>query len=200
MRSGLYGGSFDPIHYGHVHPVRRAREVLGLERVVYLPTAHPPHKDGARVPALSRLVMVELALLDEPALQVSSLEMHEGAAYTVDTVEHFRRLQPTVDWVLLIGGDSLAGITTWRRWQRIVELVELAVMVRPGWETAEMVAELPAELREARTAGRLHFVDNPPLPISSTELRRQMAAGKLPEPDIVPPLVIDYIRKYDLYR
>ena len=201
MRIGLFGGSFDPIHVGHVAPVREVLSGLDLDRVIYLPTARPPHKpDGAAAPAWARYAMVELALLHENGLVVSPFEMSAEIAYTVDTVEHFRRLGPADDLVLIVGGDSLAAIASWRRWRRIVETVELAALVRPGWEPETLLDELPDELRAAHAARRLHFVANAPVSVSSTELRRRLAAGEAVPPEILPPLVLDYVRKYGLYR
>ncbi|MCP4653966.1 MAG: nicotinate (nicotinamide) nucleotide adenylyltransferase [bacterium] len=202
MRVGLFGGSFDPIHCGHLRPVQQAREALELEEVIYLPTARPPHKARREfAPAHARYTMVELALLGEEGLFASPFEMSlDRMTYTVDTVEHFRRRRPDAQWVLLIGGDSLAELMSWREWQRIVEMVELAVLVRPGWESDALVEGLPAELRDALAAGRLRLMPNDPLPISSTDLRRRLAAGEEISPAVVPRLVLDYVRKYELYR
>lgn len=196
MKIGLFGGSFDPIHRGHLEPVRHARAALGLERVIYLPTARPPHKPDRYAPPHARYAMVELALLDEEGLYASPYEMRDETCYTVDTVEHFRRELPVAGLVLLIGADSWASFTSWRSWPRLVDLAELAVLVRPGWETGE----LAPRLAEEHARGRLHFVANEPWPVSSSELRQRLARGGAASPDELPKLVIDYIHKYDLYR
>ncbi|MDH3405204.1 MAG: nicotinate-nicotinamide nucleotide adenylyltransferase, partial [Acidobacteriota bacterium] len=118
MRLGLYGGSFDPIHYGHVRPVLKAVERLQLDRVLYLPTARPPHKaEGPFASPLHRFVMVELALLDHDRLQVSDFELVERPAYTVETLEGFAARFPEAQLHLLLGSDSLAAIESWRRWR-----------------------------------------------------------------------------------
>lgn len=202
MRIGLFGGSFDPIHCGHLRPVKQAREALNLREVIYLPTARPPHKPQREfAPAHARYTMVELALLGEEGLFASPFEMGlERTTYTVDTVEHFCCERPDAQWVLLVGGDTLAELESWREWQRIVAMVELAVLVRPGWESAALLAGLPAELRDALATGRLRLVPNDPLPISSTDLRRRLASGEEISPDVLPPLVLDYVRKYELYQ
>ena len=110
MRLGLYGGSFDPIHHGHVRPVLKAVERLQLDRVLYLPTAQPPHKmDAAFAPALHRFAMAELALLDHNRLQVSDFELVGRPSFTVETLEHFNTRFPDAWLHLLIGSDSLAG-------------------------------------------------------------------------------------------
>jgi len=200
-RLGLFGGSFDPIHNGHILPVREARRALGLERVVYLPTARPPHKGARFAPPLSRWTMVELALLDEEGLEASALELTpESPAYTVDTLESFRRADPAAELHLIVGADSFADLPQWRRWREILELARLAVLVRPGWEATSLLAAAPPELVTAVESGRALFVANPPVAISSTELREIFSAGRLPPPGAVPEAVVKYVRKYDLYR
>lgn len=196
MKVGLFGGSFDPVHRGHVEPVRAARRALGLERVIYLPTARPPHKDDLAAPARARYTMVELALLGDERLVASDFEMRRETCYTIDTVEHFRRQLPEAEPVLLIGADSWASFTSWRDWRRILDLAQLAVLVRPGWE----VGELEPPFAEARARGRLRFVANEPWPVSSSDLRRRLASGEELSSDMVPELVLDYLRKYRLYR
>ncbi len=207
MRIGLYGGSFDPIHYGHIRPVREAREALALDRVVYLPTAKPPHKTSTReaAPALARYAMVELALLAEEDFFVSTFELGGQVAYTVDTLEHFRRQHPDARLFLILGSDSLFHLDTWRKWRRILELAELAVVERPGVQAPRIPQELRQALDDARHPGggrarRLHRIQNKPVAASSTEVRRRIAARSNDLHQLVPPLVLDYVDKYDLYR
>jgi nicotinate-nucleotide adenylyltransferase len=200
VRVGLFGGSFDPIHAGHVAPVRAARAAAGLDRVFFLPTAHPPHKPGRRfAPALARFAMVELALLHEEGLFVSTHELGPLPAYTVETLEHFHRELPGADLHLLLGGDSLAGLTGWRRWRELPRLATLLVLARPGWEAALRRADLPAELQAAADAGRLVFVEHEPVAVSATTLRAALAAGEEPAAGALHPLVLNYARKYRLY-
>lgn len=201
MKIGLFGGSFDPIHNGHILPVREARKDFGLDRVIYLPTAQPPHKPGRRLaPAWSRFAMAELALLHEEGLEVSPHELTpDKPAFTVDTVQHFRRLWPEAELNLLIGGDSFRDFHLWWRWREIVEAARLIVLVRPGSE----LEGLPAELAALLDRGRAVVAAHRPVAVSSTELRQLFARGgalEAPHPDSVPELVIDYVRKYDLYR
>ena len=200
MKVGLFGGSFDPIHRGHLEPVKEARRRLGLDRVLYLPTAHPPHKpEHGFTPALARFAMVELALLHEEGLLTSTHEMGERRAYTVETLEHFRAALPDADLHLLIGADSLATLTTWRRWRDLPRLARLVVLARPGWETAALRQGLPPELRDAEAAGRLLAVENEPCAVSSTKLRAALARGEAPAAGVLHPAVLDYARKYRLY-
>jgi nicotinate-nucleotide adenylyltransferase len=199
-RVGLFGGSFDPIHNGHVAAARAASHQLGLDRVWFLPTAQPPHKPGRRfAPAMRRFAMVELALLGEPGLLVGDQEMADRPSYTVETLEHFLADRPGDDLHLLLGSDSLAGLTTWRRWRELPVLARLAVFARPGWDADSLPGGLPPELRAARDGGRLVRVDNEPLAFSSTDVREALARGMQPPIGSMDPLVLDYARKYRLY-
>ena len=200
MRVGLFGGSFDPIHLGHVAPVRAARAALGLDRVFFLPTAHPPHKPGRHfAPALARFAMVELALLGEEGMFVSTHELGPEPAYTVETLEHFHAELPAVDLHLILGSDSLAQLPNWRRWRELPQLARLVVLTRPGSEAALRPESLPAELRAAFDDGRLVAVEHEPVAVSATELRAILARGEEPPAGSLHPLVLDYARKYRLY-
>ncbi|HET9766999.1 MAG TPA: nicotinate (nicotinamide) nucleotide adenylyltransferase [Thermoanaerobaculia bacterium] len=200
MKVGLFGGSFDPIHAGHVTPVRAARAALGLDRVFFLPTAHPPHKPGRQMaPALARFAMVELALLGEEGMFASTHELGAAPAYTVETLEHFHAELPAVDLHLIVGSDSLASLPSWRRWRELPGLARLVVLTRPGAEEALRREAWPAELREAGDEGRLVAVEHPPVAVSSTELRAILARGEEPPAGTLHPLVLDYARKYRLY-
>lgn len=202
MKLGIFGGSFDPPHWGHIRPVRTARRQLGLERVIYLPTAQPPHKPDRRLtPAWARFCMVELALLREEGLYASTHELTPGRrAYTVETLEHFRRRYPDADLHLLMGSDSFAELAAWRRWRRLPELAQLVVLERPGSESASVRAAAPREVLELLADGRARLLAGEPVDLSSTELRARLGRGESPPPGVVPELVLDYIDKYALYR
>ncbi|HEV7671327.1 MAG TPA: nicotinate (nicotinamide) nucleotide adenylyltransferase [Thermoanaerobaculia bacterium] len=200
MKIGLFGGSFDPIHAGHVETVRAARQALGLERVIYLPTAQPPHKPGRRLaPALARYAMVELALLAEEGLYASPFELTFGRpAYTIDSLEHFRRIYPDAEIHLLIGADSFLELEAWWRWREIVEAAHLIVLARPG---AELVPEaLSPALAELLDSGRARVLAQRTVDLSSTELRESLGRSEEPPVAALSPLVLDYVRKYSLYR
>lgn len=199
-RIALYGGSFDPVHWGHVWPVLAAREMASLDQVIYLPTAEPPHKVSQRFAAASvRFAMVELALLDQPALVVSDYEMRQGVAYTVETLEYFRQTRPDDELHLLIGLDSWRELETWRRYEELPELATILVMTRPGQELGSAEAR-PAALQDAVKNSRVQFLEGPEVELASRDLRRRWAAGEEPTSEQVPPLVLDYLRKYRLYR
>lgn len=212
MKLGLFGGSFDPIHRGHVEAGRSARTEAGLDRVLFLPTADPPHKPPRVAPAWARLVMVELALLDEEGLYTSPLELTPGrTAYTVRTLEHFRERMPEAALHLIVGADSLSRLHTWRRWRDLLRLARLVVQRRPGWGPEALREKVPEELAAALAEGEeaaSRYRDGLPAPVwvgeptevSSTALRDAFGRGEAPSEDLLPPRVLDYIRKYDLYR
>ena len=202
MKVGLFGGSFDPIHRGHIDPVQEARRSLGLDRVIYLPTAKPPHKPGrVLAPAHARYTMVELALLGEEGLYASPHELTPGRpAYTIETLEHFRREMPEADTelFLLIGGDSFADLHLWVRFREIPRVARVVVLARPGWDFTTVPLE--AEVAEMARTDRVILLRQTPVDVSSTRLRELLAAG-LPLPfGAVPELVVRYLQKYDLYR
>lgn len=195
-RIGLYGGSFDPIHQGHIAPVLTAVDRLSLDRVIYLPTARPPHKEGRRfAPPLARYCMVELALLEHPRLHVSGHELGRGTAYTVDTVDHFARELPDARLFLLVGADSYLELTQWRRWRELMERVTLVVLRRPG-----CAIDAAAELDPALAGATVVWVDNELHDLSSTRLREQLRAGEAIDASAVPRLVLEFVEKYSLYR
>lgn len=200
MRLGLFGGSFDPIHRGHLEPVLAACDALGLDRVLYLPTANPPHKPRrAQAPPWARFAMVELALLGHERLFASAHELTlDRPAYTVETLEHFRRELPGADLHLILGGDSFADLPHWVRFREIPELARIVVLARPGWDLA--AARLDPEVAALAGSGRVTMLDQAPVGISSTRIRSLLAAGEPLPAGAVPELVVRYIAKYDLYR
>lgn len=209
MKLGLFGGSFDPIHLGHVAPVQAARRRLGLDRVIYLPTASPPHKGDAQsapcAPAAARFAMVEMALLLEEGLYASDHELRGGGpSYTVETLEHFRREGAAagheLDLHLLVGSDSFAELHTWRRWRELPELARLVVLVRPGWELDAIRGRLAPELAELLDRRGIEVVEDARMDLSSSGVRRRLAEGEAPDEDWLPALVVDYLRKYRYYR
>ena len=200
QKLALFGGSFDPIHQGHIQPVLDAKHQLGLGRVLFLPTASPPHKvGGVEAPAWSRYAMVELALLGHPGLEAHPHELTLGRpAYTIETIEAFLELLPAAELYLLIGEDSLASLGSWRRGLEIPSLVRVAVLRRPDLVTVDR-STLAPELREAATEDRLIFVDNQPRSWSSSDIRSRLSATRAIDRQALDPLVLNYINKYELY-
>jgi nicotinate-nucleotide adenylyltransferase len=200
VKIGVFGGTFDPIHRGHLEPVAEARRQLELDVVYYLPTASPPHKQATPgASALARFAMVELALLDQEGCETCTWEMTPGRrAYTVETLERFREELPGAALHWLLGSDSLAQITNWRRWRDLLVLARLVVLRRPGWQPREVVALAP-EVMAAYREGRITLVDNTAHDLSASRLRALLARGEDPPAGDIPPLVLDYVRKYKIY-
>ena len=197
-RIGLFGGTFDPIHNGHLHIARSFADELDLESVILLPAGDPYHKTTPRTAAYHRLAMAEIAAQADSRLAVSDCDIvRQGATYTHDTVQIFRQHFPAAELWLLIGMDSLLQLHTWHRWQNLVRQCRIAAAPRPGSSLAQAPAPLQTWLAEALPQGRLHILQAEPLPISSSQIRQQLAAEHT-SPDI-PPAVLSYIRQHQLY-
>ena len=197
-RIGLFGGTFDPIHNGHLHIARSFADELDLESVILLPAGDPYHKAAPRTAAHHRLAMAEIAAKADSRLAVSDCDIvRQGATYTHDTVQIFRQHFPAAELWLLIGMDSLLQLHTWHRWQNLVRQCRIAAAPRPGSSLAQAPAPLQNWLAEALPQGRLHILQAEPLPISSSQIRQQLAAEHT-SPDL-PPAVLGYIRQHQLY-
>jgi len=193
---GILGGTFDPIHNGHLGIAEEAREALGLERVLLVPASSPPHKPGRLVtdPA-HRLAMVELAIADNPAFAVSRIEVERGgASYSLDTLEALRAEGVEQPWFIL-SAEALAGFPTWREPDRILALCRLAVVPRGGYDPLDRawVAE-----RFPGREDRVTFLPGPLLPISGSVVRRRAAVGRSVR-YLVPDAVARYIADHQLY-
>lgn len=195
-RIGVLGGTFDPVHNGHLHIAEALRHALGLDRIVWVPAGRPPHKQGQIVSSdEDRLQMLRLALAGSPADEVSLVDLERnGPSYTADTLEalthHFDRAR----LFFLMGEDSLRDFPTWHDPNRILDLADLAVAGRPGVDAdLEKVArDLPG------IDGRVHLVSTAELAISSSDIRRRVRAHESIR-GLVPPAVADYIQQHHLY-
>lgn len=193
---GLMGGSFNPIHCGHVALARAALESGRVERVLFLPTGNPPHKKEGLADKFDRLRMVELAVEHEAGMAVCREEIDRGGViYTVDTLAALKRKMPDCTLTYLIGADTLRALGTWRRVETVIERCKFLVMMREG-ETREEVIRL-AGLWTQRGA-QIDFLDARKMDISSTQIREQIQKG-LPFERLVPQAVADYIHKHGLY-
>ncbi len=190
----IFGGTFDPPHNAHVQLPHRVKEVIGADVVVYVPAAQQPLKDRRTSAAKHRLAMLQLAVT-EPIL-TSELD-RGGTSYTVDTLAALRsQTHAEAEMRLLIGGDQLRLFDQWRQSERIVELAEPVVMVRPPDTRDLLLDELPAGYAREVWARRL--VDVPAMDISSTQIRQRVRAGR-PFDELVPKSVADYIQQHRLY-
>ena len=193
---GLMGGSFNPIHCGHVALARAALESGRVERVLFLPTGNPPHKKEGLADKFDRLRMVELAVEHEAGMAVCREEIdRDGVIYTVDTLAALKRKMPDCTLTYLIGADTLRALGTWRRVETVIERCKFLVMMREG-ETREEVIRL-AGLWTQRGA-QIDFLDARKMDISSTQIREQIQKG-LPFERLVPQAVADYIHEHGLY-
>jgi len=206
-RVGILGGTFDPIHYGHLVVAEEVREALSLDRVVFIPAANPPHKQGIAIsPAADRAAMVELAIAGNPALTMSRIEMErDGPSYTVDTLEMLareaRHAQIRREFYFILSAEAVAALPTWRAPARILELARLVVVPRPGSPTPGLdeLSALASESGASPADERILTVDTLPLAHSASDIRRRSAAGRTIR-YLVPPAVEAYICDHRLYR
>ncbi len=209
-RVGLFGGSFDPVHAGHLHAARAALEAHRLDRVVFMPAAEPPHKLGTRLAdGRHRLAMLELAIAGEPAFEVSSLELDRGGrSYTIDTV---RALPAAIgepedcEIYLILGTDNLAGLATWRDAAALIGRVHPVVIHRDdescGAQVEESALALIAQHLGPTRAEKVRRgrVVLPPVRVSATRLRGELARGTSFGAEL-DPAVREYIARHGLYR
>jgi nicotinate-nucleotide adenylyltransferase len=207
-RIGLFGGTFDPPHFGHLVLAEWARVRLRLERVLFMPAGTPPHKRGRPLTAAThRLAMARLAVRGNPAFQVSDLEARRGGpSFTVDTLRALHARDPEARLYFLMGADSLADFAGWHEPQAIARLATLVVAGRPG--SGDRAALLGRRFRSlvagrstasARGRGRVVVLDNPLVAVSSSELRARARAG-LSLRYLVPDAVAAYVERHGLYR
>lgn len=198
---GLFGGTFDPVHNGHLHIARAFADETGLDTVVFLPAGDPYHKPQAtQTSAAHRLAMAELAAAEDARFAVSDCDIvRGGATYTFDTVQIFRQQFPAARLWWLLGSDSLMRLHTWKKWQTLVKQTHIAVAMREGDSLGQTPRELHAWLGEALQNGSVRILQAPLYDISSTRIRQDIRNGSLPD-GLIPPQVARYIREHGLYR
>ena len=197
-RIGVLGGTFDPPHIGHLWLATLAVEAMNLDGLLFMPAAQPPHKGGRLISrAADRLLMTRLAINGNPSLELSGLEMERpGPSYTIDSVVELKRLHPDTKLFLVMAADSLDQIDSWREPDRLLEEIEWAVGPRPGSALPD-----PSRLEErfGARASRIHLLTGPSLDISSSQIRRRVAAGHTIR-YLVPRDVEELIIERRLYR
>jgi nicotinate-nucleotide adenylyltransferase len=202
MRLGIFGGSFDPVHYGHLLLAETCREQCRLDQVWFLPAAVPPHKQSRQLaPAKARAEMLELAIAGHEPFVVSTIEIDRGGvSYTVETLRHVReRGQPGDELFLLMGADSLDEFVTWREPAEICRLATPVVVRRAGLPEPDYRALAALVSAERLEEIRRHQVEMPIIGLSSTDLRRRAAAGRSLR-FRTPRAVEKYIETHALYR
>lgn len=210
---GIFGGTFDPVHYGHLRPALEMMEALELAEVRFVPSRQPPHRPVPRATAEQRHDMLQLALASEPRFTVDTRELErEGPSYMVDTLRSLREEFGDTPLCLLLGLDAFLGLGTWHEWAALPELAHVIVAHRPGWQLDSQVRGSEAALemfrtRRLATAGEVHtraagglwLQPVTLLGISSTELRAAAAEGKSAR-YLLPDAVWRYIEEEGLYR
>jgi nicotinate-nucleotide adenylyltransferase len=207
---GIFGGTFDPIHYGHLRSALEVKDIFGLDEVRLIPCANPPHRELPAVTAEMRLRMLELAIEDRPGLKVDTRELDrhksdQTPSYMVDTLKSLRQEFPVEPLLLFIGTDAFKHLTGWHQWQRLFDYAHIVVMTRPGYETQALddffksrLAKNITELGQDR-AGKLYFQQITQLDISATAIRDIIARKQNPG-FLLPDAVIEYIKQNKLYE
>ncbi len=206
---GVLGGTFDPVHFGHLRPALELYEMLGLDQLRMIPCGIPPHRDLPRASGAQRLAMLQLALTDEPGLVIDQRELQRpGPSYMVDTLISLREELGGVPLALIIGMDAFHGLERWHRWRELVDLCHLIVAHRPGWlapAEGELAALLAARqvgdaaALRGRPAGGVGFCAVTQLDISASRIRELVRVGQSPR-FLLPDPVLDYITTAGLYR
>jgi nicotinate-nucleotide adenylyltransferase len=196
-RLGVMGGTFDPIHNGHLVAASEVADLFGLDEVVFVPTGQPWQKDRDVTSAEDRYLMTVIATASNPRFSVSRVDVERaGPTYTTDTLRDLRELQPDCDLFFITGADALGSILTWQGWEELFGLATFIGVSRPGYELSD------AHITEAFDRlpdDALHLVEVPALAISSTDCRGRAAQGR-PIWYLVPDGVVQYVAKRGLYR
>jgi nicotinate-nucleotide adenylyltransferase len=190
------GGTFDPVHLGHLVIAEVSRVEFGLERILWVPAGDPPHKrEDPVTPQEHRYAMVLLATAPNPHFEVSRLELERGGlSYSYDTVQYFRQLYPDAELYFITGADAILEILTWHRHEELVRACRFIAVTRPGYDLARLSSVLPAEYLP-----RISPLTAPGVDVSSTQIRSRVRAGE-PIRYLVPDSVEAYILKTRLYR
>jgi nicotinate-nucleotide adenylyltransferase len=219
LRLGLLGGSFNPVHNGHLAIARQAREALGLDRILFIPTSHPPHKPtGSLAPAQDRYEMVRLAIASDPTLAISDVEIRrQGKSYSIDTIRLLQQeYGAQTQLFFLIGLDAFLDFPSWRDPLTLLTLCRFVILSRPGLSfrslsTVPLLPPIPFTSLADLDAGRISRIEAPlgaqgliclklpPCPISASDIRSRIRQG-LPTANLLPPLVESYILQHHLYQ
>ncbi|HWJ05048.1 MAG TPA: nicotinate-nucleotide adenylyltransferase [Steroidobacteraceae bacterium] len=205
---GVFGGTFDPVHFGHLRTAYEMLQALRLAEVRFVPAGDPPHRAPPQVDATRRLELVRAAVADQPGFTVDDREVRRaGPSYSVLTLGELRRELRATPLCLIVGMDAFLGLPTWHRWQELLELAHVVVAPRPGWVAPAdgVLGDLLAARRAASpdalhraSAGSIYIQPVTQLEISSTDLRALLAAGRDPR-YLVPDAVRDVLRRTGCY-
>lgn len=205
---GIFGGTFDPVHIGHITLAEEIKKHLQINRMYLLPCRLPPHRNKPKTSEQDRLQMLRLATADTSLLIDERELKREGSSYTFDTLQSLRtEYGTTTSIICCMGMDTFALFNTWHRWQEVLSLTHLVVVTRPGYTTTlhpdlqRLLAQHPCVQRDelhSASAGKIYLTQLSQIPVSSTQVRQQLAQGILP-PDTLHPTVHHYIQERGLY-
>jgi nicotinate-nucleotide adenylyltransferase len=203
---GIFGGTFDPVHYGHLRSALEVKELFRLTEVRLVLSAQPPHRNQPATTALMRLQMLELAIKNQPGLLIDTRELNrQGASYMVDTLKSLRQEFKNEHLLLFIGSDAFNQLKTWHQWPHLFDFAHIVVMTRPGFAIQNLDDFFKAKLVTGLTelthvsAGKLYFQQVTQLDISATAIRNMIAEQQNPG-FLLPDTVIAYIRQHQLYQ
>ena len=210
---GIFGGTFDPVHYGHLRLAEEMLELANLRQIRFIPTGTPPHRNAPQVSAQHRSAMVQLAIADQPAFMLDNREVNRTTpCYTVDTLRELRAdLGIAQPLCLLMGGDAFLQLHTWHEWEQLFELAHIVVGYRPGFTIDERIHSATAELQQhyqqrlctandlsRLPSGGIAELAIPKLEISATDIRRRVAENRTIR-YLLPNAVANYIHQHHLY-
>jgi len=214
MRIGLFGGTFDPIHWGHLRSAEEVREAYALDRILFIPTSKPPHKSGqTKTSARDRLSMVRLAVARNPNFKVSTVEINRpGVSYSIDTLRYFAaRNRGKHSYHFILGLDAFREIGSWKNFEKVFPLCNFIVTSRPGSSKSHLLSGVSVAVRKLfcydreeknyrhRSGNTLHFLQLTDFAVSASDIRSRVRQGKSIR-YLVPTAVADYIKKRRLYR
>jgi nicotinate-nucleotide adenylyltransferase len=208
MRIGILGGTFDPIHLGHIRPAQEVKQQLGLDSIWLMPNHFPPHKQGTHSSTQTRLDMARQVCESLEGFELCDIEAKRHTpSYTVTTLKTLTAQYPEHSFAFIMGMDSFLSLPSWHKWQALFELADIVVCQRPGWHlppghpmTSLLLARgaQPSSLYDARR-GRIFSINITPQPFSSTRVREQLQQG-LDVGDALLPITLAYIQRHGLYR
>ncbi len=214
LKIGIFGGTFNPVHFGHLRTAEEVCEQLGLDRIIFIPASRPPHKNTSGIaPFVHRWKMLELALEHNPRFELSDIENRRpGKSYSIDTLKQLRQAYPAPSSIyFLLGMDAFQEITTWKDYKNLFELTNFVILARPGYNIDKTYDLLRREISEKYEYSRennfffhpslckVHFCQVTLLDISSTRIRKLVAEGRSVR-YLVPDLIKEYIEKTHIYK